>query len=44
MLKTITIWLKFSLSMLIKDSNQIPELKEKGDGVLDLVIKLTIGS
>jgi hypothetical protein len=30
--------------MLIKDSNQIPELKEKGDGVLDLVIKLTIGS
>jgi hypothetical protein len=30
--------------MLIKDSNQIPESKEKGDGVLDFVIKLTIGS
>jgi hypothetical protein len=30
--------------MLIKDSDKIPESKEKGDGVLDLVIKLTIGS
>ncbi len=44
MLKTITIWLKFSLSMLIKDSNQIPELKEKEDGVLSFVRKLRIGS
>jgi hypothetical protein len=30
--------------MLIKDSDQIPESKEKGHGVLDFAIKLTIGS
>jgi hypothetical protein len=30
--------------MLIEDSDQMLESKEKGDGVLDLVIKLTIGS
>lgn len=44
MLKTTTIWLKFSLLMLIEDSDQMLKLKEKGDGVLDFVIKLTIGS
>lgn len=30
--------------MLIEDRDQIPELKEKGDGVLSLVIKLPTGS
>lgn len=44
MLKTTHIWLKFSLLMLIEDSDQMLKLKEKGDGVLDFVIKLTIGS
>ncbi|GBL10586.1 hypothetical protein MSj_02078 [Microcystis aeruginosa Sj] len=44
MLKTTTIWLGFSLLMLIEDSDQIPESNEKGDGVLYFVIKLTIGS
>ena len=44
MLKTITIWLKFSLLMLIEDSDQILESKEKEDGVLSLVIKLSTGS
>jgi hypothetical protein len=44
MLKTTNIWLKFSLLMLIEDSDKITESKEKGDGVLYFVIKLTIGS
>ena len=30
--------------MLIEDRGQIPELKEKRDGVLSLVIKLSTGS
>jgi hypothetical protein len=44
MLKTITIWLKFSLSMLIQDNDKLPESKEKEDGVLSFVRKLRIGS
>lgn len=42
--KTTLIWLKFYLLMLIGDGDKIPESKEKGDGVLSLVIKLPIGS
>jgi len=42
--KTTLIWLKFPLLMLREDGEQIPESKEKRDGVLYFVIKLTIGS
>ncbi len=44
MLKNTTIWLEFFLLMLIEYSDQLPESKEKVDGVLYLVIKLPTGS
>ena len=44
MLKTTPVWLKFPLFMLREDGEQIPESKEKEDGVLSLLIKLAIDS
>ncbi|BAG05495.1 conserved hypothetical protein [Microcystis aeruginosa PCC 9809] len=44
MLKTTPVWLKFPLFMLREDGEQIPESKEKEDGVLSFVLKLPIGS
>ena len=42
--KITIIWLKFPLFMLREDGEQIPESKEKEDGVLSFVLKLPIGS